>query len=262
MIPLQPGKHIVGRTDDAQIVIHHKSVSRSHIEITVHPSGAVLARDLGSTNGTRINGKTLTAEPHTLKHDDRIRLSKRVMLKFTIHDTLEANVQQELYRAAVQDGLTGAYNKRYLLDRLEEEYTHAIRSGKPLSVLIFDLDHFKRVNDTFGHTAGDLVLVETARIVATHLRSEDIFARYGGEEFVVLMRDTSLSVAAEVAERLRTLIGAEAVDFQGTDIRVSVSIGVTAMPPISVGSAIELFVRADRLLYQAKETGRNKVCVE
>jgi diguanylate cyclase (GGDEF)-like protein len=76
------------------------------------------------------------------------------------------------------------------------------------------------------------------------------------------MRDTSLSVAAEVAERLRTLIGAEAVDFQGTDIRVSVSIGVTAMPPISVGSAIELFVRADRLLYQAKETGRNKVCVE
>ncbi len=262
VIPLTAGTHVIGRTDEAHIVIPHNSVSRSHVEIVVRPSGKVFIRDLGSTNGTRVNGTAMTSNPHPLKHDDRIRLSKRVMLKFTLQDALEAGVHRDLYRSAVQDGLTGAYNKRYLLDRLEEEFTHASRTGKPLAVVIFDLDHFKRVNDTFGHAAGDLVLVETARIVATHLRSEDLFARYGGEEFVVLMRDTTLHVATEVAERLRSLIASEPVDFQGTEIRVTVSIGVTAMPPVSVGSAMELFVRADRLLYQAKQTGRDRTCVE
>jgi two-component system cell cycle response regulator len=262
VIPLNAGTHVIGRTDEAHIVIPHNSVSRSHVEIVVRPSGKVFARDLGSTNGTRVNGTPVGPAPQPLEHDDRIRLSKRVMLKFTLQDALEAGLHRDLYTSAVQDGLTGAYNKRYLLDRLEEEFSYAARGSKPLSVLIFDLDHFKRVNDTFGHAAGDLVLVETARIVATHLRSEDIFARYGGEEFVVLMRDTTLQVAAEVGERLRELIASEPVDFQGTEIRVTVSVGVTAMPPVQVGSAMDLFVRADRLLYQAKETGRDKVCVE
>jgi len=263
VIPLLPGSHTIGRTLDTGIVIPHSSVSRHHAEIIVRGLDRVFVKDLGSTNGTRVNGKPLpNSEPRPLQPDDRIRLSKRVILKFSMQDQIESALQDGLYTSAMRDGLTGAFNKRFLLERLEEEFAHASRHQRPLALLVLDIDKFKRVNDTYGHAAGDQVLVTISELIHASLRTEDIFARYGGEEFVILMRETELKTATNVAERIRTCIAAEQTDFEGTPIRVTVSIGVTAMPPVRVGSTMELFVRADRLLYQAKQTGRNKTCPE
>ncbi len=262
VIPLHLGHQTIGRTDEAKIVVPHSSVSRNHAEIIVRGTDHVYIRDLGSTNGTRVNGEPLGTSPQPLKADDRIRLSKRVLLKYNLQDALEAELQKGLYSSAMRDGLTGAFNKRFLLDRLEEEYAHAKRNDRSLALLVMDLDHFKRVNDSFGHSAGDQVLITTTELVQANLRSSDVFARYGGEEFVVLMRDTNIETATMVAERMRASMEEEITLFEGTPIRVTTSIGVTAMPPVRVGSAMELFVRADRLLYQAKQTGRNRVCTE
>ena len=262
VIPLNPGSQTLGRTEESTVVVPHSSISRHHAEIIVQGVEKVWIRDLGSTNGTRVNGNALTDALHPLQPDDRIRLSKQVLLKYNLQDALEAELQQGLYSSAMRDGLTGAFNKRFLLDRLDEEFAHASRHGRSLAVLVMDLDHFKKVNDAFGHAAGDQVLVDVAALVQANLRTADLFARYGGEEFVVLMRDTDLNTATSVAERMRVSLAEEVTVFKGTPIRTTVSIGVTAMPPVRVGSAMELFVRADRLLYQAKETGRNRVCSE
>jgi len=262
VIPLRPGSQIIGRTEEAQVVVPHSSVSRNHAEIIVHGRDKVFVRDLGSTNGTFLNGEQLQTAPQSLQANDRIRLSKRVLLKYSLKDALEANLQEDLYSSAMRDGLTKAFNKRFLLDRLEEEFALATRHLRPLALLVMDIDHFKQVNDTFGHAAGDKVLISTAELVQASLRTEDVFARYGGEEFVVLMRSTDLKTATLVAERLRASIAEDSTTFEGTAIQITMSIGVTAMPPVRVATAMELFVRADRLLYQAKETGRDKVCTE
>lgn len=262
VIPLSPGTHAIGRTDEASIVVPHSSVSRSHAEISVRGPEIVTVRDLGSTNGTRVNGAPVGQSPQQLKVDDRIRLSKRVLLKFSLQDAIESEMQAGLYTSAMRDGLTGAFNKRFLLDRMEEEFAHATRHNHALALLVMDLDNFKKINDTFGHAAGDQVLVMTSELIQANLRSEDIFARYGGEEFVVLMRNTDMETAVGVAERIRTGLQEEETVFEGTPIRTTMSIGVTAMPPVRSGTAMEFFVQADRLLYQAKQTGRNRVCAE
>jgi len=262
VIPLSQGVQAIGRTGEATIVVPHSSVSRAHAEFDVRGPEIVLVRDLGSTNGTRVNGTTIGESLHMLKVDDRIRLSKQVLLKFSLQDAMESELQEDLFCSAMRDGLTGAFNKRFLLARMEEEFAHATRHSRPLALLVMDLDHFKKINDTFGHTAGDQVLISTAQLIQANLRSEDIFARYGGEEFVILMRETNLETARLVADRMRSSLSEEHVLFEGTPIRTTMSIGVTAMPPVHVSSAMEFFVRADRLLYQAKQTGRNRVCSE
>ena len=179
------------------IVVPHSSVSRTHAEFIVHSPEEVYIRDLGSTNGTRVNGDPISDTPHRLNVDDRIRLSKRMLLKFSLQDALESKMQAGLYSSAMRDGLTGAFNKRFLLDRMEEEFAHAKRHGTPLALLVMDLDHFKKVNDTFGHSAGDQVLITTSELIQANLRAGDLFARYGGEEFVVLMRETDLQSAVQ-----------------------------------------------------------------
>ena len=194
--------------------------------------------------------------------DDRISLSKRVVLKYNLQDSLESELHEDLYSSSVRDGLTGAFNKRFLLERMEEEFSHAKRHQRSLALMVLDIDHFKKVNDTFGHSAGDQVLVMTAEHIMGQLRAEDILARYGGEEFVVVMRDTDLPTATRIGERLREGLMAQTVMFEGTPIQITVSIGITAMPPMRASSAMEFFVRADRLLYQAKNSGRNRVFSE
>jgi diguanylate cyclase (GGDEF)-like protein len=262
VIPLVVGDQAIGRTNEATIVLPQSGVSRAHAELIVHSPDEVYIRDLGSTNGTRVNGDPISDKPLRLNVDDRIRLSKRVLLKFSLQDELESKMQAELYSSAMRDGLTGAFNKRFLLDRMEQEFAHAKRHGTPLALLVMDLDHFKKVNDTFGHSAGDQVLVTTAELIQANLRAGDLFARYGGEEFVLLMRETGLQSAVQVANRIRSGLMEEETIFEGTPIRCTMSIGVTAMPPVHVASAMDFFVRGDRLLYQAKRIGRNRVCAE
>lgn len=168
-----------------------------------------------------------------------------------------------LERETVTDALTGVFNRRYLDRRLKEEVAGARRYGKPLSVMLLDIDYFKKINDTHGHQAGDRVLIVLGQIIAGKLRESDILSRYGGEEFLVITPHTPLEGAIEVAERLRKHI--ESHDFSLPEeagairgIRVTVSIGVACLGDVldNVGKLVNA---ADKNLYRAKQEGRNRV---
>jgi two-component system cell cycle response regulator len=259
---LELGASILGRSPQSEVHIAHESISRRHCEVTVRPQGRVFVRDLGSTNGTRVDEAEISAAPLELTGDERIRLSKKVVLKFAFQDHLEREVQEDLYSSAVRDPLTGIHNKRFLQERLEHEVAFAARHDVELSLMMFDLDHFKQVNDTYGHPVGDTVLVEIARRVHNTLRSEDVFARFGGEEFVVLMRGTPIKEAKRAAERILQAIREKPIQAEQHNIQVTVSIGVASYNPDQNMSASSLLASADLLLYEAKGQGRDRlVCI-
>lgn len=257
--PLEHGVSVVGRSPDVKVHIAHESISRRHCELTVRHDGQTLLRDLGSTNGTRVDQSNIERNAVKLDQGARIRLSKRVVLKFEFQDMLERAARADLYSHAVRDPLTGIHNKRFLSERLEHELAYAERHRSELCLLMFDLDHFKKINDSFGHESGDLVLVEVTRRVQQMLRAEDVFARYGGEEFVVMMRSTPLTEAVTVAERIRAVIAATPVEAETGPIPVTASIGVSAFDPNQPPSGQSLIAQADNRLYEAKELGRNRV---
>lgn len=256
---LNIGTHVIGRQAQASIQIAHESISRRHTEVLVRPGGRTFVRDLRSTNGTKINETPIQNTSIEVMPGDRIRLSKTVVVQFEMKDALEREVQEDLYSSAIRDGLTGVYNKRFLQDRAEQEVAYAGRHNTLLSVVIFDLDHFKQVNDTYGHPAGDQVLVEVAQRVHNALRAEDILARIGGEEFAILMRGTSRREAMLAAERIRESVAAAPVVHDGHPIKVTLSLGVATLSKgASTPSASSFLAQADALLYQAKEQGRNR----
>jgi diguanylate cyclase (GGDEF)-like protein len=168
-------------------------------------------------------------------------------------------LQERLRRQALRDPLTGLYNRRYLEDQFKRELRRAERRGSAVSVLMLDLDHFKQINDTYGHTGGDRVLVAVADLMRRHVRGEDIVTRYGGEEFAILLVDASLEDALRVGEILRSAVQMLSVSVQGVEVEgLGVSIGVAAHP--ECGRAVEeLLAAADRALYRAKALGRNRV---
>lgn len=257
------GTHTIGRQAQASIQIAHESISRRHTEVLVRPGGRTFVRDLQSTNGTKINETPIQNTPIEVLPGDRIRLSKSVVVQFEMKDALEREVQEDLYSSAIRDGLTGVYNKRFLHDRAEQEVAYAGRHNTLLSVVIFDLDHFKQVNDTYGHPAGDQVLVEVAQRVHNALRAEDVLARIGGEEFAILMRGTSKREAMLAAERIRENVATSPVVHEGRTITVTLSLGVATLTQgASTPSASSFLAQADALLYQAKELGRNRAVGE
>jgi two-component system, cell cycle response regulator len=166
-----------------------------------------------------------------------------------------------MYESALRDGLTKAFNKKYFTDRLESEFTFAIRHQSPLVLVMFDIDHFKKVNDTYGHQAGDLVLSELSTLLTAALRAEDVFARYGGEEFAVICRGTDLTQAQIVGDRMRKAVEGHRFTFEGTHIPVTISVGIAGLPDDTVKDATDLVARADKALYQSKHGGRNRVTI-
>lgn len=176
--------------------------------------------------------------------------------------------QKKLEEQSITDGLTGLRNRRFFDERLHEEFGRAQRYSDPVSLIMLDLDHFKRVNDRWGHQAGDLVLRESAELIRASLRDPDIPARYGGEEFAVILPKTHVQGALAVAERVWRAIGGRgfrlpAGDGEGraAEIRVTVSIGVAFFPSKDITSAQLLVKYADEALYQAKRSGRNAICL-
>jgi two-component system cell cycle response regulator len=254
------GEIFIGRTADTGIQIDDEGVSRKHARISVTTDHRIVLNDLGSTNGTYINGTRIIEQ--VLLDGDKIQIGPDVILKFQYQDALDEDFQRRLFESAVKDGLTGIYNKKYFLDRIETDVAYAKRHKTPLALIIFDIDHFKKINDTFGHAAGDYVLKELSALVKRTIRGEDVFARFGGEEFVLLMRDVDEAKASMLAERLRRLVEQAGFEFDGKRIPCTVSLGVCAMganedTPIQ-GSA-DLVNRADQYLYKAKRAGRNRV---
>jgi two-component system, cell cycle response regulator len=246
----------LGRGGGADVRLVDEGISRFHCRITSE-GGELMVEDLQSRNGTFVNGERITSR--RLADGDKIQLGRTTVLKFTFHDQLEESFQRKMFDSALRDGLTRAYNKRYLLDRLQGEMRFALRHRSPLALLLFDLDLFKHVTDTHGHLAGDRVLAEFATFVFDSIRHEDVFARYGGEEFAILSRMLSSADAMRFAERLRRGIEGLRIEDEGAIISITTSIGVACVPDLQVETASEMLRAADRALYQAKELGRNQV---
>ncbi|MGF1465729.1 MAG: GGDEF domain-containing protein [Sandaracinaceae bacterium] len=253
------GELVLGRGQGLVPRIDDRGMSRRHARLfKVGPH--YYLEDLGSTNGTRVNGRPLTRRQR-LGDGDRIQLGENTVLRVSLQDAQEAEAARRLYESAVLDPLTQVYNRGHFDERLQGEHAFAERHREALSVLLLDLDRFKRVNDTWGHAAGDAVLQATATAVKGALRTEDVFARYGGEEFVILARGTDRTAAARMAERVRRVVEALAVPWAGGELRVTASIGVaTFVPGGPFRSAEALVQAADRATYQAKGRGRNRVC--
>lgn len=251
---------VLGRGNIATIRLNDDGISRRHARL-FQLGNEVMIEDLQSSNGTTVNGDPVTTR-RVLKDGDKIRLGATTVLKFSFGDDLDENFQQQMYDAALRDVLTKAYNRKFFLDRLETEIAYARRHSESLSLLMMDLDYFKRVNDTYGHLAGDYVLARFAKIASSTLRTEDVFARYGGEEFALICRGVQLGNAGLLAERIRSMIEANIFEHEGRRIPVTVSVGVAAYPDVPVETAVQLIGAADEALYQAKRTGRNRVLLK
>ncbi len=251
---LSPRPMIIGRSDKADIYVERDSVSRNHAQI-IQIGNECIIEDLGSTNGTYVNDTKI--DKAVLKDGDLIKVGE-VIFKFLSQDNLENVYHAELYRLATTDGLTLVYNKRYFMECIEREFSRAMRHNRSLSLIMIDIDHFKQLNDTYGHLAGDYVLKRTAQLIQRHIRKEDILARYGGEEFALLLPETERWQATRIAEKLRQLLEMSSYEFNGTIIRVTASFGVATTYP-GLLSPKQLIDIADKNLYLAKQSGRNCV---
>jgi two-component system cell cycle response regulator len=259
MYKIEGEKTIIGRGQRAQVRLLDDGISREHAQLVIINDRVVL-QDLGSTNGTYCNGLKVEANKE-LVDGDKILVGSTTILKFTYHDNLDEIFQKQMYESALRDGLTKAFNKKYFTDRLESEFTFATRHVAPLTLVLFDIDHFKKVNDTHGHQAGDYVLSEISSLLTGLLRAEDVFARYGGEEFAVICRGSDVMQGQIVAERMRKAVEQNKFVFEGTHIPLTISIGVAGLPDPAVKDAAELVSLADQSLYKSKHGGRNRVTV-
>lgn len=244
---------VIGRGGDSTLILDMDNVSRRHARVLNKKDGFYV-EDLKSTNGTYVNDVEVKYE--RLRNGDLIKIGGAI-LKFLQGGNIEALFHEEIYRMTIVDGLTQVHNKRYFLEFIDREMARCARYDRPLSLLLFDIDHFKQVNDVHGHLAGDFVLKRLAEIVGKHIRKEEAFARYGGEEFAVLMPETTGERARIFAEKIRRMVEQTPFVYEDRRIAVSVSIGITEMGPHRDPNS---FIKAaDEKLYKAKANGRNRV---
>lgn len=247
---------VLGRDPDkSDIIVLDDSISRAHVNCHLVDDSIEL-EDLNSRNGTfvndeRIEGRTL------LQNGDIVRLGS-VLFKYFAYDNIENAFHDQIYRLATIDAATDTFNKNYLVQTLESEFALARAYERPLCVIYFDLDHFKKVNDDHGHGCGDYVLRETCRLAKSCVRKDDVVGRLGGEEFVIVLPNADAAVGAELAERIRTTVEKHCFDFGGRQLQQTVSMGVAQARP-GMEHYLELLNEADRLLYESKRGGRNRV---
>lgn len=243
----------VGRGSAAGLILDADSVSRKHARIERFGGGHKIV-DLGSTNGTYVNG--IRTKEQILKDGDRIGIGK-ALLKYLAGGNIEGAYHEEIQRLMRYDPLTNIFNKRHFDESLRLSIFTAAGGARPLSLIVFDLDHFKRVNDTHGHMAGDAVLCGASVAVQRILAPTELFGRIGGEEFAVLCEDTDLSLALERAEAIRRAVSRGPYAFEDKKLSATVSVGVAQLSGAEEAEA--LFDRADAQLYAAKAAGRNCV---
>ena len=246
---------IIGRASEAEFQIIERSVSREHCRITREPAGYRI-KDLDSTNKTFLNDQPIIEAE--LKDGDHISVGNCV-LKFMDRSSVEARYHEELYQLATADPLTDLYNRRQFLELIDREIARATNHKRPLTLLIIDLDHFKLINDEFGHPNGDVVLKKFALALRAHSREEFIIARIGGEEFAIVLPEHELAEAMRFANSLRRAIAE--LEFLLNDVqrKITVSIGAAAWMP-NMSSTSDLMRAADEQLYRAKQAGRNRAC--
>jgi diguanylate cyclase (GGDEF)-like protein len=247
----------IGRGADNHIILEGDSVSRRHAHLERRSDATWQVVDDGSTNGTYVNDEQI-ARRAPLANGDRLKVGPTIF-KFLSGADVESQYHEEIYRMTIVDGLTQVHNKRYLYEALEREIIRARRHSRDLCFLMFDIDHFKKINDMHGHLAGDYVLKELARVVQARIRRDEVFARYGGEEFAIVLPETELNGAFALAESIREKVGEHRFVFQGEPIRVTISVGVSQLQEAD-RTATDLIRRVDERLFEAKRSGRNRVC--
>jgi len=249
---LESHTFILGRSGKCEIQIDQESVSRNHAKI-INTGKVVMIRDLGSTNGTYVNDELV--DEQVIRDGDFIKIGHTIF-KFLSGSNIEHAYHEEIYRLTTVDGLTQVYNKRYLMETLDREISRGHRYGRPLSIIMFDIDHFKEVNDTYGHLAGDYILKEMAVAIKNSIRREDIIGRYGGEEFIVALPEIDNYNAMVFAEKIRRLVEKHIFRFEDIVIPITISIGVSSAWD-ELESPEDLIKAADENLYKAKDAGRN-----
>lgn len=276
---------VLGRGDVA-IRLGGDEVSRKHAEIR-RDGTRHFVRDLGSMNGTLVNGVAIEGL-RELVEGDKVQIGTTI-LRFALFDDVDERFQAQMYESALRDPLTRVFNRKYLDERLDSEAAYSLRHDTPLTLLLFDIDHFKSVNDSWGHLAGDAVLTQLADHVMRVIRAEDVLARFGGEEFAILSRGIDREGARQFAERLRSSVERGVFVYsarlaeQGASeasppmretnrltmqdlataqrIPLTISVGAATMPDPEIAQPMQLLARADDALYRAKTDGRNRVRV-
>ena len=246
----------IGRAQECEIWLSDDGVSRKHALIQPDPTGYVV-EDTESANGTFVAGQRV--ESAILRDGDLIQFGPQAVFRYSVADESQELLLRQLYEASVTDALTGANNREHFDSQLRMELSYARRHNTDLALLLFDVDHFKRVNDTYGHPVGDEVLIEIARTVRRLVRNEDVFARYGGEEFALILRGIDIAGARAAGERLRSQVEKLTVESDRGPVQVTISVGCASFSTTPDASTEALVKTADRRLYAAKNSGRNRV---
>ena len=255
---LRKDPQTVGRSQGIDIELFDEQISRKHCEIYWDGLN-IIVRDLGSTNGTFVDGTRLNPnQPIILAPDNRLQLGSFV-LKIEYKDPGEIERENALFEAATTDALTRIPNRRFFLERARSEWAASKRSARYIHAVLLDVDFFKKVNDTYGHPAGDFVLREVASQLNKVRREEDLLARWGGEEFIFLLAEIEPAQALAFAERARKAIESHRIVWEETRIPVTVSLGLASIQGTQQGELDHLIAQADTKLYQAKHNGRNRV---
>ena len=257
LIDLPLGRFIIGRGVDCGLDLCDPAVSRRHAYIEPRAGNYVLV-DMNSTNGTYVNDELV--ERRFLEAGDLIRIGSNIV-KFLSNDHIEAQYHETIYSMMITDGLTGIHNKRYLLESLDRELVRSRRHTRPLSLVMLDIDHFKQINDTYGHVVGDEVLRQLCQRIRGTIRKDEVFARYGGEEFAVVLPESTKQTARCIAERLRSIVANDPMEIATDSVQITISLGAAQTNGESALSPEAIIAKADRKLYQAKQLGRNRVCV-
>jgi two-component system, cell cycle response regulator len=245
----------IGRGQDNDIVLSSDCVSRKHSRIERQGTELTLI-DLNSTNGVFINDGQRLKTTYRLRGGDQVMIGD-IIFKFLSGSDIETQYHEIIFQMTITDGLTGVCNRKQLDNLLSSDLAHAQRHARPLSIVMLDIDHFKRINDQFGHLAGDTVLRSMAGILQKRLRTHDRLGRYGGEEFCLILPETPLDKAVQLAEELRALVASSEFSTDAHKVNVTLSLGVATYAPGM--TATQLYQRADELLYAAKHAGRNQV---
>ena len=246
----------IGRSAECAVHINHDTLSRLHARVVRLEGGHVL-EDMGSLNGCFV-GDTRVARA-ALRDGDRVRLGSSISLRFHLVADEEERAIVRLYEAGLRDPMTGLANRKQLEETLNAELSFARRHGTELTVVMADVDRFKRVNDTYGHLAGDTVLRHVAQVISATVRAEDVVARFGGEEYVIVARAVTLVGGQQLAERVRAALEGTPIVVQGVALRVTASFGVASLADGPEATVTALLARADARLYLAKTQGRNRV---
>ncbi|MFB6263541.1 MAG: diguanylate cyclase [Bradymonadaceae bacterium] len=257
MVKLGGGGVTLGRHPTCDLELDDLGVSREHARVE-RDDDSVYIQDLDSSNGTFLNGREIERR-RELSDGDKLSVGASTILKFTYQDPFEETFQRKMYEASLRDSLTDAYNRKYLQSYLRSELSFSERHSTVLSLILYDFDDFERINNRYGHLAGDTVLVEVADMVRTSIREEDVFARFGGDEFAVISRKIGGDDAETFADRLREMIAEKTFSYEGDTFEITLSLGVASTDYLEPSNPRDFLTFADTALYRAKDDGGDSV---